>query len=287
VCGGHWRRTAKMRTTCAPHLRAEGLLDRGDRRQEGEGAGIKSVTVGWTARTCTGCSDREVGCTGWCAFRVRRQCPPAHLVRLGVRVIRRSTRSDQIEIKPEDLRVDTFARAGRAVSTSIGPDSAVRMVQSAHQHRGAVPERAVAAQEPRRWREATRARAVRVRAGKEAGGGTQSRGHQADINFGSQIRSYVLAPYRLIKDHRTKLGVGDVDRVLDGDLDELMHAWLVYSIPESWPEMVRKRSPIEAADSPAARADPAGGGFDPGGKLVAFPRKRCTDWRGRLERPWR
>lgn len=48
------------------------------------------------------------------------------------------------------------------------------------------------------------------------------------INFGSQIRSYVLAPYRLIKDHRTKLAVGDVDRVLDGDLEPLIHAWLVY-----------------------------------------------------------
>src|SRR5204862_4490859 len=43
-----------------------------------------------------------------------------------------------------------------------------------------------------------------------------------EINFGSQIRSYVLAPYRLIKDHRTKLAVGDVDRVLDGDLDALI-----------------------------------------------------------------
>jgi peptide chain release factor 2 len=49
-----------------------------------------------------------------------------------------------------------------------------------------------------------------------------------DINFGSQIRSYVLAPYRLIKDHRTKLAIGDVDRVLDGDLDELIHAHLVF-----------------------------------------------------------
>jgi peptide chain release factor 2 len=49
-----------------------------------------------------------------------------------------------------------------------------------------------------------------------------------DINFGSQIRSYVLAPYRLIKDHRTKLSVGDVDRVLDGGLDPFIHAWLVY-----------------------------------------------------------
>ena len=49
-----------------------------------------------------------------------------------------------------------------------------------------------------------------------------------EINFGSQIRSYVLAPYRLIKDHRTKLAVGDVDRVLDGDLDALIHAYLVW-----------------------------------------------------------
>jgi len=49
-----------------------------------------------------------------------------------------------------------------------------------------------------------------------------------DINFGSQIRSYVLAPYRLIKDHRTKLAIGDVDRVLDGDLDEIIHAYLVF-----------------------------------------------------------
>ena len=47
---------------------------------------------------------------------------------------------------------------------------------------------------------------------------------KADINFGSQIRSYVLAPYRLIQDHRNKLSIGDVNRVLDGDMHELMHA---------------------------------------------------------------
>jgi peptide chain release factor 2 len=49
-----------------------------------------------------------------------------------------------------------------------------------------------------------------------------------EINFGSQIRSYVLAPYRMIKDHRTKLAIGDVDRVLDGDIDSLIHAFLVW-----------------------------------------------------------
>jgi peptide chain release factor 2 len=48
-----------------------------------------------------------------------------------------------------------------------------------------------------------------------------------DINFGSQIRSYVLQPYRLIKDHRTKEEIGDVDRVLDGDLQPFIRAYLV------------------------------------------------------------
>jgi peptide chain release factor 2 len=49
-----------------------------------------------------------------------------------------------------------------------------------------------------------------------------------DINFGSQIRNYVLAPYRLVKDLRSKLAVGDVDSVLDGNLEPLIHAFLVW-----------------------------------------------------------
>jgi peptide chain release factor 2 len=48
-----------------------------------------------------------------------------------------------------------------------------------------------------------------------------------DISFGSQIRSYVMQPYRLIKDHRTKFEVGDVDRVLDGDLDPFIRSYLM------------------------------------------------------------
>ena len=51
---------------------------------------------------------------------------------------------------------------------------------------------------------------------------------KADINFGSQIRSYVLAPYRMVKDLRTRLAIGDVDRLLDGDLEDLLHAYLVW-----------------------------------------------------------
>jgi peptide chain release factor 2 len=50
---------------------------------------------------------------------------------------------------------------------------------------------------------------------------------KADIDFGSQIRSYVLHPYRLVKDHRTKLEVGDADRVLDGNLDPFIKSYLL------------------------------------------------------------
>jgi peptide chain release factor 2 len=56
---------------------------------------------------------------------------------------------------------------------------------------------------------------------------------KADIDFGSQVRSYVLHPYRLVKDHRTKLEIGDTDRVLDGDIDPFIKAYLLSRRPST------------------------------------------------------
>jgi peptide chain release factor 2 len=58
-------------------------------------------------------------------------------------------------------------------------------------------------------------------------------GQKAEIGFGSQIRSYVLHPYRMVKDHRTNMEVGDTDRVLDGDINPFIEAWLKHQMLES------------------------------------------------------
>jgi peptide chain release factor 2 len=134
----------------------------------------------------------------------------------------------KIEIRPEDLRVDTFRAGGRGGQHVNRTDSAVRMVHLAtgivvqcQNERSQHKNRDMALKQ-------LRARLYEHELAKKHAAERKIEDSKADINFGSQIRSYVLAPYRLIKDHRTKLGVGDVDRVLDGDLRPFMHAFLVW-----------------------------------------------------------
>jgi peptide chain release factor 2 len=73
-----------------------------------------------------------------------------------------------------------------------------------------------------------RARLYEYEMDKKRADARKTEDSKLDINFGSQIRNYVLAPYRLVKDLRSKLAMGDVDRVLEGGLDPLIHAFLVW-----------------------------------------------------------
>jgi peptide chain release factor 2 len=134
----------------------------------------------------------------------------------------------KIDIKPEDLRVDTFRASGAGGQHVNRTDSAIRMthlstgiVVQCQNERSQHKNRASALKQ-------LRARLYEFEMDKKREANRKIEDTKLGINFGSQIRSYVLAPYRLIKDHRTKLAVGDVDRVLDGDLDALMHAFLVF-----------------------------------------------------------
>lgn len=133
-----------------------------------------------------------------------------------------------IEIKPDDVRVDTF-RAGGAGGQHVNrTDSAVRMVH--------IPTGIVVQCQNERSQHKNRdmamkqlkARLYELELSKRRAETDKLEDSKADIKFGSQIRNYVLAPYRLVKDLRSKLGVGDVDSVLDGDIDPFIQAYLVW-----------------------------------------------------------
>jgi peptide chain release factor 2 len=197
-------------------------------RLEGEGAGIKSATFEVNGENVYGLLQSEIG-----VHRLVRISPfdanaRRHTSFASVFVYPMIDDEIKIEIRPEDLRVDTFRASGAGGQHVNRTDSAIRMthlptgiVVQCQNERSQHKNRASALKQ-------LRARLYEFELEKKREEDRKLEASKLDINFGSQIRSYVLAPYRLIKDHRTKLAIGDVDRVLDGDIDELIQAWLVY-----------------------------------------------------------
>ena len=90
-----------------------------------------------------------------------------------------------------------------------------------------MPERTVAASQPRKGDEVfKRSRLYELELQKRREATQKVEDSKGEIAFGNQIRSYVLHPYRMVKDHRTKFEMGDADRVLDGDIDPFIQAYL-------------------------------------------------------------
>jgi peptide chain release factor 2 len=197
-------------------------------RLDGEGAGIKSVTFEVNGENAYGLLQSEVG-----VHRLVRISPfdanaRRHTSFASVFVYPQVDDEIKIDIRSEDLRVDTFRASGAGGQHVNRTDSAVRMthlptgiVVQCQNERSQHKNRAGALKQ-------MRARLYENELDKKREEDRKLEANKLDINFGSQIRSYVLAPYRMIKDLRTKLAIGDVDRVLDGDIDPLIHAYLVY-----------------------------------------------------------
>jgi peptide chain release factor 2 len=133
---------------------------------------------------------------------------------------------EDLDIDPKDLRIDVYRSAGPGGQSVNTTDSAVRITH--------LPTGLAAACQNERSQLQNRAVAMRILKARLAERARQEqveklesiRGERRGIDFGSQIRSYVLAPYRMVKDHRTDVEIGDVDRVLDGDIDRLIEAEL-------------------------------------------------------------
>ena len=133
----------------------------------------------------------------------------------------------EVEIKPEDLRVDTYRAGGKGGQHVNKTDSAVRFT---HLPTGIV----VACQTERSQifnRQACmsmlKARLYEYYREQKEKENSKFAAEKKDISFGSQIRSYVFCPYTMVKDHRTKFSVGNIQGVMDGELDEFMNAYLI------------------------------------------------------------
>ena len=136
---------------------------------------------------------------------------------------------DRIEvvIKPDDLRIDTFRSSGAGGQHVNVTDSAVRIthlptgvVVSCQNERSQIKNRDMAMK-------VLRSRLYEYELEKRREEARKLEDSKPEISFGSQIRSYVLQPYQLVKDHRTKLEIGDVESVLNGKIDPFIHAYLV------------------------------------------------------------
>jgi peptide chain release factor 2 len=194
--------------------------------QAGEEAGIKSATVIVKGRYAYGLLAAERG-----VHRLVRISPfdaarRRHTSFASLDVVPLLEEDTTIEIDPEDLRIDVFRSSGPGGQSVNTTDSAVRIthlptgiVVTSQNERSQLQNRNVAMR-------VLRARLAERMRQERAAKLEELRGERRDIAFGSQIRSYVLHPYRLVKDHRTGYETSNVDAVLDGDLDPLIRAYL-------------------------------------------------------------
>jgi peptide chain release factor 2 len=196
--------------------------------QDGDEAGIKSATFLMMGDYAYGLMSAEAGVHRLVRISPFDQAARRHTSFASVFVWPELPEDVDLDIEEKDLRVDTYRSSGAGGQHVNVTDSAVRIthlptgiVVSCQNERSQHKNRDSAMKQ-------LRARLFEYEMEKKREETRKTEANKLEINFGSQIRSYVLAPYRMIKDHRTKLAIGDVDKVLSGDLDALIKAYLVW-----------------------------------------------------------
>ncbi len=194
--------------------------------QDGDSAGIKSATLQVTGDYAYGLLKSETG-----VHRLVRISPfdsnaRRHTSFASVYVSPEVDDTIEIEIADKDLRIDVYRASGAGGQHVNTTDSAVRMTH--------LPTGTVVTCQSERSQHKNRDKAMKVLRSrlyeleleKKRAEQAEIESSKQEIGWGAQIRSYVLHPYKMVKDHRTKLDVGNAEKVLDGDLDQFMDAYL-------------------------------------------------------------
>jgi peptide chain release factor 2 len=193
----------------------------------GEEAGIKSATIEFAGENAYGLLAGETGVHRLVRISPFDQAARRHTSFASVFVIPEIDDKIEINIRPEDLKVDTFRSGGKGGQNVNKVETAVRITHT--------PSGIVVGCQAERSQHKNRELAMKMLRSRLYDMELQKRQAETDkldetkmdISFGSQIRSYVMQPYQMIKDHRTKFEVGDVNRVVDGDLDPFIRSYLM------------------------------------------------------------
>jgi peptide chain release factor 2 len=192
----------------------------------GEEAGYKSVTVRISGRRAFGWLRSEHGVHRLVRLSPFDQAHRRHTSFALVEVIPEIEDDSDIEIRPEDLKVDTYRSSGAGGQHVNKTSSAVRMthlptgiIVTCQNERSQIKNREMALK-------VLRSRLAVLREQQRAEQRQELKGERQSMEWGSQIRSYVLQPYTLVKDHRTGYETGNIQAVLDGDLEPFMEAFL-------------------------------------------------------------
>jgi peptide chain release factor 2 len=195
--------------------------------QDGEEAGLKSATITISGEFAFGQLSGETGIHRLVRISPFDQAKRRHTSFASVFVSPEIDDSIEIDIKPDDIRIDTYRSGGKGGQHVNTTDSAVRIT---HIPTGIVTQCQNERSQHKNKEKAMkmmRSRLYEFELDKKKEISRKLEDSKLDIKFGSQIRSYVLQPYRIAKDHRTKVEFGDVDRVLDGYLEPFIRGYLL------------------------------------------------------------